>query len=138
MIMAKHPINEGSEILAEVAKVGGGKTLLRGIGTFKFQLENSPNFKKICKSLMNFGLSKNEVRVFIYLAKYGEQKAHRISRALSLHRTETYKILKKLEEKSLAYRILDKPIKFAVIPIGKALDNLIQEEKQFLFLNQVV
>jgi len=130
LTVAKHSISRKSEILAEVAKVGDGRALLRSIGTFKFQLENSPDFKKICNSLMKFGLSKNEARVFVYLAKYGEQKAHKISRALSLHRTETYKILKRLEEKSLAYRILDKPIKFAVIPISKALENLVQEEKQ--------
>jgi len=130
LTVAKHSISRKSEILAGVAKAGDGKALLRSIGAFKFQLENSPDFKKICKSLMKFGLSKNEARVFVYLAKYGEQKAHRISRALSLHRTETYKILKRLEEKSLAYRILDKPIKFAVIPISKALENLVQEEKQ--------
>jgi len=130
LTVAKHSISRKSEILAEVAKVGEGRALLRSIGAFKFQLENSPDFKKICNSLMKFGLSKNEARVFVYLAKYGEQKAHKISRALSLHRTETYKILKRLEEKSLAYRILDKPIKFAVIPISKALENLVQEEKQ--------
>jgi len=116
-------------MLSEVAHVGDA-TILRNIGAFKFQLDNSPDFKQICKSLIKFGLSKNEARVFIYLAKYGEQKAHKISRALSLHRTETYKILKRLEEKGLAYRILDKPIKFAVIPISKALENLVQEEKQ--------
>jgi len=130
LTMTKHSISRKSEILAEVAKVEEGKALLRSLGTFKFQVENSPDFKRICESLMRFGLSKNEARVFIYLAKYGEQKAHRVSRALSLHRTETYKILKRLEEKSLAYRILDKPIKFAVIPVGKALDNLVQEERQ--------
>jgi len=117
-------------MLAEVAHVEEGKTILRSIGAFKFQIENSPDFKRICDSLIKFGLSKNEARVFIYLAKYGEQKAHKISRALSLHRTETYKILKRLEEKGLAYRILDKPIKFSVIPISKALENLVQEEKQ--------
>jgi len=130
LTITKHSIGRKSEILAEVAKVEEGKALLRSLGSFKFQLENSPDFKRICDALMKFGLSKNEARVFIYLAKYGEQKAHKISRALSLHRTETYKILKRLEEKSLAYRILDKPIKFAVIPINKALDNLVQEEKQ--------
>jgi len=128
--IAKHSIDRKREILAEVAKVREGKALLRSIGVLKFQFENSPDFKKICKSLMKFGLSKNEARVFFYLAKYGEQKAHKISKALSLHRTETYKILKRLEEKNLAYRILDKPIKFAVIPINKALENLVQEEKQ--------
>jgi len=130
LTIMKHSITKKSEMLAEVAHVGEGKTILRSIGAFKFQLENSPDYKQICKALIKFGLSKNEARVFIYLAKYGEQKAHRISKALSLHRTETYKILKRLEEKGLAYRILDKPIKFAVIPINKALENLVQEEKQ--------
>jgi len=130
LTIAKHSISDKREILAEVTNIGEGKTILRSVDAFKFQFENSPDFKRICKSLINFGLSKNEARVFIYLAKYGEQKAHRISRALSLHRTETYKILKRLEEKGLAYRILDKPIKFAVIPISKALENLVQEEKQ--------
>ena len=117
-------------MFTEVPPIKEGKTILRNVGAFKFQLENSSNFKEICNSLMKFGLSKNEARVFIYLAKYGRQKAHKISRALSLHRTETYKILRRLEEKSLTYRILDKPIKFAAIPIRKALENLVQEEKQ--------
>lgn len=130
MTIAKHSINKKSGILTDLTSVEEGKTILRSIGSFKFHLENSPDFKKICNSLMKFGLSKNEARVFIYLTKYSGQKAHKISRALSLHRTETYKILKRLEEKSLAYRILDKPIKFAAIPIGKALENLVQEERQ--------
>ena len=130
MTIAKHPISRKGEILTDVTGVEEGKTILRNIGSFKFHLESSPDFKRICNSLTKFGLSKNEARVFIYLAKYGGQKAHKISRALSLHRTETYKILKRLEEKSLAYRILDKPIKFSVIPIRKALENLVQEERQ--------
>ena len=129
-MMAKHPIDKKSRMFAEASTIKEGKTILRNVGTFNFQLETSSDFKGICNSLMKFGLSKNEARVFVYLAKYGEQKAHKISRALSLHRTETYKILRRLEEKSLAYRILDKPIKFAVIPIHRALENLVQEEKQ--------
>ena len=129
MTIAKRSIGK-EDIFTEIATISEGKTILRNVAPFKLQFENSSKFKKIRNSLMKFGLSKNEARVFIYLAKYGEQKAHRISRALSLHRTETYKILKRLEEKSLVYRILDKPIKFAAVPVNKALENLIQEEKQ--------
>jgi len=130
MTEAKHIFDNRSGLLTEISSLREGRTILRGINAFKLRLESTPGFQRICNALVNFGLSKNEAKVFIYLAKYGEQKAHKISKALSLHRTETYKILKRLEEKGLVYRILDKPIKFAVIPIGEALENLVREEKQ--------
>ena len=130
MTMIERLLGEKNRVLAEIVHAGKGKTILRNVEAFKIGIEESPDFKEVCKALIKFGLSKNEARVFTYLAKYGEQKAHKISKALSLHRTETYKILKRLEERGLAYRILDKPIKFAAVPIDKALENLVQEERQ--------
>jgi len=127
---AKHSVSKKSEIFADVASAEQRTALLKNIGNLNFQLKTSPDFRAVCSSLSKFGLSKNETKVFVYLAKFGEQKAHKISRALSLHRTETYKILKRLEGKSLVYRILEKPMKFAGVPVGKALENLVQEEKQ--------
>ena len=130
LTMIERLLGEKDGVLAEIVHAGKGKTILRNVEAFKIGIEESSDFKEVCKALINFGLSKNEARVFTYLAKYGEQKAHKISKALSLHRTETYKILKRLEERGLAYRILDKPIKFAAVPIDKALENLVQEERQ--------
>ncbi|RLI12518.1 hypothetical protein DRO35_02935 [Candidatus Bathyarchaeota archaeon] len=128
--MIENLLSEKNRMLAEIVHPSKERAILRNVEVLKIGIEESSSFKEVCKALIEFGLSKNEARVFTYLAKYGEQKAHKISKALSLHRTETYKILKKLEERGLAYRILDKPIRFAVVSIDKALENLVQEEKQ--------
>ena len=86
------------------------------------------------ESLSKFGLLKNEAKIYLYLARFGGQKAQRISEALSIHRTETYKILRRLEKMGLIYRILDKPVKFVALPIDQALSNLIEIKKQRLML----
>lgn len=79
--------------------------------------------------LSKFGLLKNEVRVYLRLAQMGERKAGEISEALSLHRTETYRILRDLERKGIVYSVFGKPLKFIALPMDKALDLLINSEK---------
>jgi len=129
--IAKHSVTKKSGIFASIAAADDKATFFENIKNLKLRFHyDLSDFEAICSSLSKFGLSKNEVRVYVYLAKFGEQKAHKISRSLSLHRTETYKILRRLEEKSLVYRILEKPIRFAAVSIDRALENLIQEKKQ--------
>lgn len=72
---------------------------------------------------------KNEVKVYIYLARTGEHKASEISEALSLHRTETYRILQDLEKRGLVSSVFEKPLKFTAAPFEKALDILIETKK---------
>ncbi len=130
MTLAKHSVTRKSEILADAAEEDEDSGLLENMQSLKFHLKSLTEFKEFCGSFSRFGLSKNEAKVYVYLAKFGEQKAHKVSRSLSLHRTETYKILRRLEEKGLAIRILEKPIRFAAVPVDKALENLIQQKKQ--------
>ena len=56
------------------------------------------------------GLSKNEIHVYMYLARSIEQKASEISEALNLHRTETYRILRDLEKQGLVSSVFEKPL----------------------------
>ncbi|MBS7646892.1 TrmB family transcriptional regulator [Candidatus Bathyarchaeota archaeon] len=86
------------------------------------------------KALRGLGLSKNEVKVYIYLARTGEHKASDISEALSLHRTETYRILRDLEKKGLVSSVFEKPLKFIATPFEKALDILIETKRMKLSL----
>lgn len=65
----------------------------------------------------------------MYLARTGEHKASEISEALSLHRTETYRILRDLEKKGLVSSVFEKPLKFIATPFEKALDVLIETKK---------
>jgi sugar-specific transcriptional regulator TrmB len=81
------------------------------------------------KTFLQFDLSRNEIRVYLYLARSGVQKAREISDSLSLHRTETYRILRDLEKRGLVSCILEKPLKFTAVPFEEAYDVLIETKK---------
>ena len=80
-------------------------------------------------TLLKFDLSRNEIRVYIYLARSGMHKAREISDALSLHRTETYRILRDLEKRGLVSSVLEKPLKFMATPFEETIDILIKAKK---------
>lgn len=80
-------------------------------------------------TLTRFGLLKNEIRVYLYLARSGEKKAGEIAESISLHRTETYRILRDLEKKGIVFSIFEKPIKFTAVALDKAMDLLVDAQK---------
>lgn len=81
------------------------------------------------ETLGRFGLLKNEIRIYVYLARAGDKKAGEIAEAISLHRTETYRILRELERKGIVFSIFEKPLKFTAVPLDKAIDLLVDAEK---------
>ena len=81
------------------------------------------------ESLMKFGLSRNESKIYLFLARAGAKKAKEISDALSLYRTETYRALKNLEKNGLILSIFGRPLKFKAVPLEKAVDFLIKMKK---------
>lgn len=81
------------------------------------------------ETLARFGLLKNEIKVYLYLARAGEKKAGEIAEAISLHRTETYRILRDLEKKGILFSIFEKPLKFTAVPLDKAIDVLVEAQK---------
>jgi sugar-specific transcriptional regulator TrmB len=81
------------------------------------------------ETLSRFGLLKNEIKVYLYLARVGEKKAGEIAEAISLHRTETYRILRDLEKKGILFSVFEKPLKFTAIPLDKAVDLLVDAQK---------
>lgn len=83
----------------------------------------------IKKALAKFDLSKNEVRVYLFLARFGAQKAQRIAEALGVHRTEAYKILHRLERQGLVSCVFERPMKFVAVAFERALENLIEERR---------
>ena len=85
--------------------------------------------ENIEKTLLEFDLSRNEIKVYLSLARSGVQKARDISDGLSLHRTETYRILRDLEKRGLLSCIIDKPLKFTAVPFSEAYDILIKTKK---------
>jgi sugar-specific transcriptional regulator TrmB len=81
------------------------------------------------ETLSRFGLLKNEIKVYLHLARVGEKKAGEIAEAISLHRTETYRILRDLEKKGILFSVFEKPLKFTAIPLDKAIDLLVDAQK---------
>ena len=81
------------------------------------------------KTFLQFDLSRNEIRVYLYLARSGVQKAREISDTLALHRTETYRILRDLEKRGLLSCLLEKPIKFKAVSFEDAYDILVKTKK---------
>jgi sugar-specific transcriptional regulator TrmB len=101
-------------------------------GAWKFVKKDKGPLKDveiIEHTLLKLGLSKNEVRAYLYLARYGERKASEISEALCLHRTETYRILRDLEKRGMVSSVFEKPLKFIATPFEKAMDLLIEAKK---------
>ena len=81
------------------------------------------------ETLSRFGLLKNEIKVYLYLARSGEKKASEIAEAVSLHRTETYRILRDLEKKGILFSVFEKPLKFTAVSLDKAIDLLVDAQK---------
>jgi sugar-specific transcriptional regulator TrmB len=94
------------------------------------EAEHLKALRRIKDALGKFDLSKNEVRVYLFLARFGAQKAQRIAEALTVHRTEAYKILRRLEKQGLVSCVFERPMKFVSVPFEKALGNLIEERRQ--------
>jgi sugar-specific transcriptional regulator TrmB len=100
--------------------------------SYKFVMKDKGPLKSIEtieNTLQKLGLSKNEIRVYVYLARTGMRKASEISEAISLHRTETYRILRDLEKIGLVSSVFEKPLKFIATPFEKTLDLLIKTKK---------
>ncbi len=106
-------------------------------GLWKFvRVDKGPtkSVEMIEKALHRLGLSKNEIRVYLHIARTGEHKASEISEALVLHRTETYRILRDLEKKGLCSSVFEKPLKFMATPFERAIETLIETRKMRLSL----
>ena len=101
-------------------------------GLWKFVRKDKDLLKSIElieNMFQKLGLSKNEIRVYVYLARSRERKASEISEALSLHRTETYRILRDLEKRGLVSSVFEKPLKFIATPFERAIEALIEAKK---------
>jgi sugar-specific transcriptional regulator TrmB len=99
---------------------------------WKFVKRDKGSYKQLImmeETLAGFGLLKNEIKVYLYLARTGERKAAEVAEGLSLHRTETYRILRDLEKKGIVFSVFERPLRFSAVPLEKAADLLIEAQK---------
>jgi sugar-specific transcriptional regulator TrmB len=93
---------------------------------------NNVAANKVQAELVKFGLTQNEAKLYIYLAKYGHKRAVEIAKSIHIPRTETYRLLSNLQNKGLVTATFQHPIKFNAIPFDKALKILIDTERERL------
>ena len=86
--------------------------------------------EKIKNELINFGLTKSQAKVFIYLGKYGSKTASEIAKALQLPRTETYHLVNSLQNIGLVVAELDHPTKYNALEMKEAISTLVNQEQE--------
>ena len=85
--------------------------------------------EKIKNELINFGLTKSQAKVFIYLGKYGSKTASEIAKALQLPRTETYHLVNSLQNMGLVVAELAHPTKYTAMEMREAVSTLVKQEQ---------
>ena len=79
--------------------------------------------------LRDFGLTKNESKIYIFLSKSGPKKAIEISTEEKIPRTETYHLLSNLEIKGIVEPSVEKPTRFTAVVIEKAIESIIRNQE---------
>lgn len=91
--------------------------------------DHKESMKTINKNLLQYGLTPNQSKVYLYLTKTGEKTASTLSKSLNIPRTESYHLLNSLEQKGIIFSIFGKPTRFNSVPIKDALNIIIDNEK---------
>ncbi len=95
------------------------------------------NYEKKVQKICELGLTTKQARVYASILC----KAHtiaEISEKTSLHESDIYKMISRLEEMGLVTKILYKPIKVEAIDIKKALSNLIILQEKNLVAQKAI
>ena len=95
------------------------------------------------EKLRDFGLTKNESKIYLFLSKNGPTKAIEISNEERIPRTETYHLLSTLEKKGIVEPSIQRPTRFSAVVIEKAIESIIRNnleriEKLKLLKNDMI
>jgi sugar-specific transcriptional regulator TrmB len=82
------------------------------------------------EKLRDFGLTKNESKIYVFLSKKGPKKAIEISREEKIPRTETYHLLSTLETKGIITASIQRPTRFFAVTIEKAIESIIHNQQK--------
>jgi HTH-type transcriptional regulator, sugar sensing transcriptional regulator len=88
------------------------------------------SMEKVQEELLQYGLTSNQSKVYIYLGKFGAKTAPEVCKALKLPRTETYHLLTVLQNKGIVSATFQHPIQFTTLPLKKAIETLVNSEKE--------
>ncbi|MFB0550973.1 MAG: MEDS domain-containing protein [Nitrososphaeria archaeon] len=80
--------------------------------------------------LSDFGLTLNQAKVYVTVAKLGLASISQVSKSSKVRREDVYRMLPRLQELGLIEKILGKPAKIRATPAEDGLSILIRREKE--------
>lgn len=86
------------------------------------------------ESLINFGLTKNEAKVYVALLKLGSGSAMEITKKSKVHRVNTYDVLERLIKKGLIGTVINSNKKIYEVGNPDQLMKLLKEKEESLSL----
>jgi len=85
--------------------------------------------EKSAEMLMDFGLTRNQAKVYIAIARLQLSSVGKISKVAKVRREDVYRILPKLQKMGLVEKLLGTPAKIRATPVEEALSFLIKHEE---------
>lgn len=88
------------------------------------------SLERVFKALVSLGLSEPDARVYVYLALKGSTKTESIVDNLKISRQQIHRSLKYLQDKGIVFADSKSRSIFSALVFEKALDLLIETEKE--------
>jgi sugar-specific transcriptional regulator TrmB len=86
----------------------------------------------LSEKLIDFGFTKEEAEVYVFLSSMGSSPARVVSRRFDVNRMRAYRVLKSLEDKGLVERIIGRPMRFVANPLQESLSKYIEGVRERL------
>ena len=86
------------------------------------------SLERILQILADLELTKQEIRVYIYLAKEGPKTAKEIAQSLNINKRQLYQSLAKLKKTGLIKTKTERAPNYAAITFEKTVDLLIKSK----------
>jgi sugar-specific transcriptional regulator TrmB len=91
---------------------------------------NGLNGNTVEKALHNFGLTKKETQIYIFLAKHKAQGGREIASGTKTSKAVVYRKLKTLQRKGFVESSLEYPVRYSAIPFETILDTNIRAKHE--------
>jgi len=78
---------------------------------------------------MDFGLTRNQAKVYVAVARLRLASVGKISKVAKVRREDVYRILPKLQKMGLVEKLLGTPTKIRATPVEEALSLLIKHKE---------
>jgi len=94
------------------------------------RVESKVSQKKAKNVLLDFGLTRKQADVYLFLAKHEILTGGEIAKQTRIARSLVYRILNSLQSKGLIEPTLESPTRFVAVPFEKALDLIIKTKRE--------